>query len=192
MFYRILDKKNLEKLSKILEANKNSNIIIVGMTIFPPEESAVQGYSIDISIDDFYYQLNLSNIESICSNCGDLKDLIKKEPNKYKADLTMLFKYKIRQSFPIIPDQIDKDNELRKKYALEMGYKYLSQEKIVEDIISIISKSKPKSKSKHKAASGKGAVEYGCRVQSPQKSLDRRNYMSSGVIDIKKLKPTRP
>jgi len=46
--------------------------------------------------------------------------------------------------------------------------------------------SKSKSKSKPKATSGKGGVEYGCRVQSPQKSLERRNYMSTGVIDIKK------
>jgi D-alanyl-D-alanine carboxypeptidase len=47
-----------------------------------------------------------------------------------------------------------------------------------------------KSKSKPKATSGKGGVkggvEYGCRVQSPQKSLERRNYMSTGVIDLKK------
>lgn len=44
-------------------------------------------------------------------------------------------------------------------------------------------KSKSKSTSK---ASGKGGVENGCRVQSPQKSLERRHYMSTGVIDIKK------
>ena len=43
-----------------------------------------------------------------------------------------------------------------------------------------------KNKSKTKATSGKGTFENGCRVQSPQKSLERRNYMTSGVIDIKK------
>ena len=31
---------------------------------------------------------------------------------------------------------------MRKKHAQEIGYKYLSQEKIVEDIINTISKSK--------------------------------------------------
>jgi hypothetical protein len=44
-------------------------------------------------------------------------------------------------------------------------------------------KSKSKSPSK---SSGKGNFEYGCRVQSPQKSLERRHYMATGVIDIKK------
>ena len=40
---------------------------------------------------------------------------LEKESNKYKADLTMLFKYKIRRSFPIIPYQIDEGIKLRKK-----------------------------------------------------------------------------
>jgi len=44
-------------------------------------------------------------------------------------------------------------------------------------------KSKTKSTAK---SSGKGNFENGCRVQSPQKSLERRNYMVTGVIDIKK------
>jgi hypothetical protein len=46
------------------------------------------------------------------------------------------------------------------------------------------SKSKPKPKAK--TTSNKGTFEYGCRVQSPQKSLERRNYMTAGVIDITK------
>lgn len=141
-FFQILEQRNLEKLGEILETNKNSNIIIVGMTIFPPGETAVQGYSIDISADDNYYQLNTRTLDTICSNCVDLKDLMEKETNKYKADLTMLFKYKIRRSFPIIPYQIDEGIELRKKHTQEIGYKYLSPEKIVSDIINTISKIK--------------------------------------------------
>lgn len=47
-------------------------------------------------------------------------------------------------------------------------------------------KSKSKPKPKPKTTSGKGTFEYGCRVQSPQKSLERRNYMTAGVIDITK------
>lgn len=143
-FFQILEQRNLEKLGEILEANKNSNIIIVGMTIYPPGETAVQGYSIDISSDANYYQLNTRTLDSICSNCVDLKDLMEKEKNKYKVDLTMLFKYKIRRSFPIIPYQIDEGIELRKKHTQEIGYKYLSQEKIVDDIINTISKAKTK------------------------------------------------
>lgn len=141
-FFQILEKRNLEKLDEILKANKKSNIIIVGMTIYPPEETVLQGYSIDISSDANYYQLNTRTLDSICSNCVDLKDLMEKETNKYKSDLIMLFKYKIRLSFPIIPHQIDEGIELRKKHSEEIGYKYLSQEKIVSDIINTISKSK--------------------------------------------------
>ena len=141
-FFQILEQKNMEKLGEILKENKNSNIIIVGITIYPPGETAVQGYSIDISADSNYFQLNNRTLDSICSNCVDLKDLMEKEPNKYKIDLIMLFKYKIRRSFPIIPIQINDGIELRKKHAHEIGYKYLSQEKIVEDIINTISKAK--------------------------------------------------
>ena len=141
-FFQILEQKNMEKLGEILKENKNSNIIIVGIKIYPPGETAVQGYSIDISADSNYFQLNNRTLDSICSNCVDLKDLMEKEPNKYKIDLIMLFKYKIRRSFPVLPIQINDGIELRKKHAHEIGYKYLSQEKIVEDIINTISKAK--------------------------------------------------
>lgn len=139
-FYQLLEQRNLEKLGHILETNKDTNIIIIGMTIYPPGETAVQGYSIDVSSDANYYQLNNRSLDAICSNCVELKDLMENEKNKYKVDLTMLFKYKIRRSFPTIPYQIDEGIELRKKHALEIGYKYQSQEKIVEDIIDILTK----------------------------------------------------
>lgn len=145
-FFQVLEQKNMEKLGKILETNKNSNIIIVGTNIYPPAETAVQGYSIDISSDANYYQLNKLTLDAICSNCIELKDLLEKETNKYKADLIMLFKYKLRRSFPIIPYQIDEGIEIRKKHAQEIGYKYLTQEKIVEDIINTLSKAKKQEK----------------------------------------------
>lgn len=141
-FFQLLERRNMEKLGELLEKNKDSNIIIIGMTIYPPGETNVYGYSIDVSADSNFYQLNKRTLDSICSNCVELKDLLEKEKNKYKVDLIMLFKYKIRRSFPIIPYQIDEGIELRKKHADELGYKYLSQEKIVEDIINIISKNK--------------------------------------------------
>lgn len=149
-FFILLERRNMEKLSQILESNKGSNIIIVGMTIYPPGETAVHGYSIDLNSDANYYQLNKRTLDTICSNCVDLNDLIVNEPNKYKIDLTILFKYKIRRSFPIIPYQIDEGIELRKKHALELGYKYLTQEKIVEDIIDKISQAKKNNNSNEK------------------------------------------
>jgi hypothetical protein len=148
-FFKLLEQRNSEKLGKLLEKNKGSNIIIVGMTIYPPVETGVQGYSIDISADANYYQLNNRTLDTICSNCVELKDLLEKEPSKYKVDLTMLFKYKIRFQFPIIPFQVEDGIKMRKDHALELGYKYLSQEKIVEDIINILEKANNnKSKSK--------------------------------------------
>ncbi len=146
-FWKMLEQKNMEKLGELLESNKNSNIIIVGMTIYPPGETNVQGYSIDISPDLNYYQLNKRTLESICSNCIAIGDLLDKSKNKYISDLTMLFKYKIRISFPIVPFQVEEGIEMRKKHALELGYKYLSQEKIVDDIIKTLSKSKHNSNS---------------------------------------------
>lgn len=147
-FFKLLEQRNSEKLGELLEKNKNSNIIIVGMTIYPPSETGVQGYSIDISADANYYQLNKRTLDSICSNCVELKDLLEKEESKYKVDLTMLFKYKIRFQFPIIPFQVEDGIKMRKTHAQELGYKYLSQEKIVEDIIDILEKAKNESKTK--------------------------------------------
>jgi len=147
-FFKILEQRNSEKLGKILESNKGSNIIIVGMTIYPPSETGVQGYSIDISADANYYQLNKRTLESICSNCVELKDLLENEKSKYKVDLMMLFKYKIRFQFPIIPFQVEDGIKMRKTHAQELGYKYLSQEKIVEDIINVLYTTKNESKTK--------------------------------------------
>ncbi len=45
---------------------------------------------------------------------------------------------------------------------------------------------KAKSKNKSKGSSARGGFENGCRVQSPQKSLERRHYMTNGVLDLKK------
>lgn len=147
-FFNILEQRNMEELGKILESNKKSNIIIVGMTVYPPKETNVIGYSIDISVDDNYYQLNKRTLDSICSNCIELKDLLETRTSKYIIDLTMLFKYKIRRSFPIIPYQIEDGIKMRKSHAQELGYKYMSQEKIVEDIIDILEKAKNESKNK--------------------------------------------
>lgn len=146
-FFRLLEQRNAIKLGELLESNKDKNIIIVGMTIYPPGETAVQGYSIDISTDANYFQLNKRTLDSICSNCIELKDLMDNESSKYKIDLIILFKYKIRVQFPIIPFQVEDGIKMRKKHALELGYKYLTQEKIVEDIINTLKKIKSKTES---------------------------------------------
>ena len=176
-FFQVLEQRNLEKLGKLLEINKNSNIIIVGMTIYPPEETAVQGYSIDVNSDSKYYQLNKQILDSICSNCVDLKDLLEKEPNKYKADLIILFKYKIRGCFPIIPYQIDDGIQLRKKHAQEIGYKYLTHEKIVEDIIDTISKAKTKKINVSKA-----------KIETETETETETNKAKSGLMRYSKSK----
>lgn len=147
-FFKLLEQRNMEKLGKILESNKGSNIIIVGMTIYPPSETCVQGYSIDISTDASYYQLNKRTLDTIYSNYEELKDLFKNEKSKYKVDLVMLSKYKIKLQFPIIPFQVEDGIKMRKTLAQELGYKYLSQEKIVEDIINTLKKVKNESKTK--------------------------------------------
>ncbi|MDI3287367.1 M15 family metallopeptidase [Polyangium sp. 15x6] len=44
-------------------------------------------------------------------------------------------------------------------------------------------KGKAKPKAEKKAPAGKGVFEHGCRVQSPQKFLERRTFVSKGVLD---------
>lgn len=141
-FWKMLEQKNLDKLFEILEQNKNKNIILVGLTIFPPPETAVIGYSIDIDSTTNFFQLNTRTLESICENCSDLTNLLKNEKNKFKVDLEILFRYKIRGSFPVIPFRIDESIEMRKKYAEEIGYKYMNFNDIFDDINKIIKESK--------------------------------------------------
>lgn len=117
------------------------NIIIVGMTVYPPAETGVHGYSIDISSDNIFYQINKRSLSEICSNSNELTKLLENEKNKYLVDLLILFKYKIRQSFPVIPFQIDSSIEMRKKHDTEIGYKYIKSEEIIKDIIKTISES---------------------------------------------------
>jgi hypothetical protein len=133
-FWKMLDQKNIDKISELIIKNKDKNIIIVGMTIYPPAETDVKRYSIDISTNDNYYEINKRSLNQICSNCTELNKLFENEKNKFIIDLIILFKYKIRQSFPIIPFQIDKEIEIRKKHDLELGYKYLKSEEIFIDI----------------------------------------------------------
>jgi len=139
-FWKMLQQKNLDKLLELFEKNKGTNIILVGMTIYPPSETNTHGYSIDINSNNNYFQINKRTLGDICSNCIDLADLFDREKNKFKIDLEMLFRYKIRQSFPLIPFKIDEGIELRKKHDEELGYKYLSQEEIIKDIKKIITK----------------------------------------------------
>ena len=140
-FWKMLEQKNLDSLLELLEKNKGKNIIIVGMTIYPPGETDVHGYSIDISSDDIFYQVNKRNLGEICSNSTEINELFEKEKNKNLVDLLILFKYKVKQSFPIIPQQIVNSIEMRKKHDIEIGYKYLKQEEIIKDIEKTISES---------------------------------------------------
>jgi hypothetical protein len=140
-FWKMLEHKNLDNLLELLEKNKGKNIIIVGMTIYPPGETGVHGYSIDISSDDIFYQVNKRNLAEICTNSNELIELFEKEKNKNLVDLLILFKYKVKQSFPIIPQQIVNSIEMRKKHDTEMGYKYLKSEEIIKDIEKMISES---------------------------------------------------
>lgn len=146
-FWKMLEQKNASVLLDLLEKNKDKIIIIVGMTIYPPAETGVKGYSIDISANNNFYQINKRSLNEICSNCNELNQLFENEKNKFIVDLTILFKYKIRQSFPIIPFQIDNGIEMRKKHDTELGYKYLKPEEIYTDIEKIINETDNKSKS---------------------------------------------
>lgn len=133
-FWNILDKKNNDTLLELLEKNKDKNIILVGMTVYPPSETGVIGYSINVSDDEIFYRTNKTELNTLCSNCKELKDLFDKEKNKYIISLKMLFEYKIRQSFPIVPSQITDNIEMRKKYDTDKGYKYLKHDEIIENI----------------------------------------------------------
>lgn len=137
-FWKIVEKKNYDDLYELLKNNKNKNIIMVGMTIYPPPETDVIGYTIDIDSNDLFYQLNKRTIETICTNCIDITKLFEEEKNKYKVDLKLLFEYKIRLSFPILPNQIDESVANRKKHSEELGYKYLKADEIIEEITTII------------------------------------------------------
>jgi hypothetical protein len=137
-FWRILEQKNIESLGEQLEKNKEKNIILVGLTIYPPPETNVQGFSIQIDSTELYFQINKRTIDDLCENCVNLKELFDHEKNKIKIDLETLFKYKIRMQFPLLPYQIQEAVEWRKKYDGEKGYKYVKPDVIIKEITNKI------------------------------------------------------
>ena len=179
-FWKMLEQKNLDKLLELFEKNKGKNIILVGMTIYPPQETNVYGYSIDIGSNDNYFQINTRTLEEICSNCIDLKDLFSKEKNKFKIDLEILFRYKIRQGFPLIPFQVDEGIQLRKKHDEELGYKYLHQEDIIKDIEKIITESGTNSKK----ISRNIKLTVKSKSNSNSNSKSKSNSNSNSNIDL--------
>ena len=166
-FWNLLEQKNTERLAVLLEKNKGKNIIIVGMNVYPPGETDVHGYSINFESDNVYAQLNTWALESICSNCSELKNLFIEEKNKYKVDLSMLFKFKLRRGFPLLPIQISQGIELIKKHSVEIGYKYLKQNEIIQDITKLIEQNNITSKSTQSRTKG--------NLKSKNKSNNKSN-----------------
>lgn len=155
-FFKLLEKKNIETLEELLQSNSNKNIIIIGTTLYPPPETNVQGYSIEISPEQIFHQANKRSLDNILKYSDELSKVLNEEKNILKADLVMLFEYKLRWPFPLIPVQIEGDIQRRKKFDQENGYKYAKPEDIVSSITSQIKNSKmsrnksKKSKSKSK------------------------------------------
>ncbi len=132
------DKLIMKKRDAIIKKNNGKIIIFVGLTV-PLDDIVHDGYFLDTPIDTNFKRVNMRTLGDVCNNREDLKALIDKEkPNA--IDMLTIYKYKIRQRFPIPYGNVEKQYERRTKKAKEKGYKIMNAEQIMKDLEKILGK----------------------------------------------------
>jgi len=133
---KIHDRLMLKKRDAIIKKNKDKTIIFVGMTL-PMGKLKHRGYFINIPINILYKRKNLRELNSICSQKNKIAKLINKE-NPGVAELMAEFIYGIRSPFPIRYEEMKRFYNFLKKKSRKKGYKVMSADKILEDIVKYV------------------------------------------------------
>lgn len=130
--YDIHNKLNIKKRNKIIAKNKDKHIIFIGFTV-PLGDIKHIRYYIDIDPKLNFQRINSRTLDSICDNKKEIKEILKKEnPNAF--DMLTLYKYEIRQRFPIVYNNLKKGNMTKRKNARKKGYKVMKADKIIPDL----------------------------------------------------------
>lgn len=130
----ILDQKDI---MKIIEKNKDKNIIFTGF-LFGMNINVDKGYYIKIDNDTHYKQFNLRTLESIKQHYTDIKKLLTMDIPMKKIERYTAIKMKIRGPF-MVPDFVWNDFVGNpKKEAKDKGYIYKTSDDIYKEIKKII------------------------------------------------------
>ncbi len=138
-YFAELAKLDQKDMIKIIEKNKDKNIIITGF-LFGMDVRVDKGYYIKIDDDIHYKQFNLRTLESIKEHYNDIKKLLNMKIPRKKIERYTTIKMKIRGPF-MVPNFVWKGfvGEPEKE-AKEKGYKYESSDRIYKDIQKLLTK----------------------------------------------------
>lgn len=138
-YYKELDQLDQKEIMKIIEKNKDKNIIFTGF-LFDMNIQVNKGFYIKIDDDTHYKQFNLRTLDSIKEHYEDIKKLLNTKMPRKKLERYTTIKMKIRGPF-MVPDFVWNGFAGNpEKEAKELGYKYESSDKIYKDIKKLLSK----------------------------------------------------
>ncbi len=139
-YFSELAKLDQKDMMKIIEKNKDKNIIITGFLFGGMDVKVDKGYYIKIDDDLHYKQFNLRTLESIKEHYNDIKKLLNMKIPRKKIERYTTIKMKIRGPF-MVPNFVWKGfvGEPEKE-AKEKGYKYESSDRIYKDIKKLLTK----------------------------------------------------
>jgi uridine kinase len=127
---------NIQKRDKIIQDNKDKNIVFVGLTVSLDDIDHI-GYFLDTSLNTNFRQANLRTLKDIVKNYGQLEKLYQEEDIEF-IDILTLYQYKIRLKFPVHFDEVKDRLERMKKISLEKNYKVMTGQEILDDLRNIL------------------------------------------------------
>ena len=144
-FFEIKEKKNIKMLKKIIENVQNDNkikstenikiIVIVGMTIIPP--NADYKYCIKTDPDTNFRRVNSRVIDDMCNHHKKIKELLKNNNIIHKIAMILLHQYKIRVPIPKNPPAITGNIIELEKDSIKKNYKIMSVNDIYKEVMSL-------------------------------------------------------
>jgi adenylate kinase family enzyme len=153
-----LAKLNQKDIMKIIENNKDKNIIITGFLFGGMDVKVDKGYYIKIDDDLHYKQFNLRTLESIKKHYHDIKKLLNMKIPRKKIERYTTIKTKIRGPF-MVPDFVWKGFVGKpEKEAKEKGYKYELSDRIYKDIKKLLTKKQKGGNNKKIAVTNENSV----------------------------------
>lgn len=123
------DMMNISERDHIIKLNPTKNIVFVGLTV-PMDGIQHIGYFLDTSSELNFRRINQRTIHDICKKSSQLEKLYLEEDVRF-IDLLTLYKFKIRQKFPVsfgaVKERVHKmrDEYIEKKYKIMTGQEIL-------------------------------------------------------------------
>jgi len=139
-FNKELAKLNKNDLEKIINKNKNKNIIIVGFLHAGMDFIKIdKGFSIKIEPEILWKQYNLRTTRYIKNNIKEIEKLLNSNMNPEKIHIIFSKKFGIRNGFDCSDiNNIKQSIERNKKRAKENKYYYITSDNIYKKISDLL------------------------------------------------------